>query len=103
MSANGKFYFKPAKGEYIETSVFLEEDDRSAIYGTVWESKSKPMEDALVCLFKAKEEGSHRPVSCQFTDCEGHFFFGPLESDILYVIKIYKDNVKFRELEISPD
>ena len=103
MSANGKFYFKPAKGEYIETSVLLEDEDRSAIYGTVWESKDRPLEGALVFLFKAKDREIHKPLSCQFTDSEGQFFFGPLDSDALYLIKIYKDSVKFRELEISPE
>ena len=33
----------------------------------------------------------------------GHFIFGPLESETLYLVKVYKDSIKLRELEIKTE
>lgn len=98
MSASSKFYFKPARGEQIETTVHIEPDMRSAICGTVREKQDKAVEGALVLLFKAGQEVSL--LGRQFTDEEGQFYFGPIESEMLYLIKVFKNNIKIRELEI---
>jgi len=102
MTGYAKFYFKPSAGELIETIVHTEFDKRTAICGTVLDKEDNPVEDALVLLFRLTEEGEEL-VYRIFTDKAGYFIFGPLESDVLYLIKIYKNSVKLRELEIRTD
>ena len=102
MTGYAKFYFKPATGEQIETIVHTETDKRTAICGTVLDNDEAPVENALVLLFRLggeKEELIYR----MFTDKAGYFVFGPLEYDVLHLIKIYKNSVKLRELEIRTD
>lgn len=98
MSSSAKFYFKPAEGEYIETNVRLVPEKTAAICGTVRDKSDKPQQGALVLLFKSGQEnvllGRH------ITDEDGQFSFGPLEPDVLYLIKVYKNSIKIRELEI---
>jgi protocatechuate 3,4-dioxygenase beta subunit len=101
MSASSKFYFRPAQGEQIETVIHMEPDQRSAISGIVRDRSDQPVEGALVLLFQAEREGIL--YGRQFTDDEGRFFFGPIESEVLYLIRIYKNQIKIRELEIVAD
>ena len=98
LSSGEKFYFKPAAGEHIETTVNLTPDSSAAISGTVFSGKGTRVSGALVLLFRTGEE--KKLIDRQFTDDEGHFFFGPIEGDVMYQIKIYKNHVKIRELEI---
>jgi protocatechuate 3,4-dioxygenase beta subunit len=96
-----KFYVKPAPGEPVETAVSLERDLSAAVSGTVISSGGAPVGEALVLLFRAGEEKTL--IGSQLTDDEGQFFFGPIEGDVLYQIKIYKNTVKVRELEVIAD
>ena len=98
MSAGVNFYFKPAAGEQIETAVNLEPDSSAAILGTVRFSENVPVSGALVLLFRAGNE--KMLLDRQLTDEEGQFFFGPIEGGVMYQIKIYKNHIKIRELEI---
>ena len=99
MSAGTEFFFRPAEGEYIETVVYIEQEKASAICGKVkYEGDKGAVNEALVLLFRAG--GEKELVDRQFTNVEGQFYFGPIESNELYLIKIYKNNVKIRELEI---
>jgi hypothetical protein len=100
---NSKFYFRPAKGEQISTVITPENDDKSAICGRVVDAKGRPVENALVLLFLANEASEPNFMSRFCTDDDGHFIFGPLECDTLYLIKVYKNNIKLRELEIMTD
>ncbi len=100
MSAFSKFYFKPTKGEWIQTTVSPDSDSDSGIYGTV-EEKGKAVKDALVLLFRAEGEITGGFISAVITGSEGEFAFGPLIPGQLYVIKVFKDQLKLRELEIS--
>jgi len=102
MTGYAKFYFKPSAGELIETIVHTDIDNRTAICGTVLDKEDNPVENALVLLFRSTEEGEEL-VYRIFTDKAGYFVFGPLESHELYLIKIYKNSVKLRELEIRTD
>lgn len=102
MTGYAKFYFKPATGELIETVVHTENDKRTAICGTVLDKDENPVENALVLLFKPLD-GKEELIFRIFTDKSGYFVFGPLESEVLYLIKIYKNSVKLRELEIRTD
>lgn len=99
MSAFAKFYFRPTKGEWIHTVVAPEEVEGNGIYGKV-EEKSRPVKGAMVLLFRADGEKTGDLLSAVTTDDEGEFVFGPLTDGELYLIKVYKDSVKLRELEI---
>ncbi|NMA26006.1 MAG: carboxypeptidase regulatory-like domain-containing protein [Clostridiales bacterium] len=98
LSSVAKFYFKPAEGEHIETTVKIESEKAAAICGTVKDRGDAPVEGALVLLFKSGQD--KRLIDRQFTDEEGQFSFGPIEGNVLYLIKVYKNSVKIRELEI---
>ena len=101
LSSVAKFYFKPAEGEHIVTSVKIEQEKAAAICGTVRDKGGAVVEGALVLLFRSGQE--KKLLDRQFTDEEGLFSFGPLEGNVLYLIKVYKNNVKIRELEIVAD
>ena len=98
MSAGARFYFKPAGGEQVDTTIRIENDKSAAICGTVVDGGGAAVTGALTLLFSA--EGDKRLIGSRFTDEEGQFFFGPIEGERLYLIKIYKNNTKIRELEI---
>ncbi len=104
MSESAKFYFKPAQSEQIETAVHIESDRRSAILGTVLDERERPIENAMALLYRAdRQEGCPEFLCCMFTDSDGAFTFGPLEHDVLYLIKIFRGSVKIRELEIRAE
>lgn len=100
MSTYSKFYFRPAKGEQISTTLTPEPDESSAICGRVTDGRGRPVEGALVLLFRSEEEHAPALLARFCTDDDGHFLFGPLESETLYLIKVFKNNVKLRELEV---
>lgn len=103
MSTYKKFYFRTAGGEQINTTLAPLPDDRGAICGKVIDERSRPVEEALVLLLLSPPEGEPELMSRAYTDDDGHFLFGPLESDKLYLIKVFKNDVKLRELEIKVD
>jgi protocatechuate 3,4-dioxygenase beta subunit len=101
LSATTKFYVRPGENERIETAVRLDPEARSTIHGTVRDKDGRPLEDAAVLLFVT---GNHpdelRLFSQTFTDDNGQFFFGPLEPGRLYLVKLFQNAVKTRELEL---
>ena len=103
MSTYSKFYFRPAKGEQITTTITPEGDVYSAIFGRVIDAKQRPIEDALVLLFRVNDGQGPDLVSRFRSDGDGDFMFGPLESGALYLIKVYKDRLNVRELEVQMD
>jgi hypothetical protein len=99
MSAYSKIFFRPGRGEQISTTVTLEQESESAICGRVRDKSGRAVENAMVLLFKS--DMKDKVPQCRFfTDEDGQFFFGPLESEALYIIKILKNDTKLRELEI---
>ncbi len=101
MSSVAKFYFKPAEGEHVETTVGIDQEKAAAVCGTVRNREGAAVEGALVLLFRSGQE--RKLIDRQFTDDEGQFSFGPIEGNVLYLIKIYKNSIKIRELEIIAD
>jgi hypothetical protein len=101
LSSVTKFYFKPAEGEHVETTVKIEPEKAAAVCGTVRDKTGAVVENALVLLFRSGQD--KKLLDRQFTDEEGQFSFGPIEGNILYLIKVYKNSVKLRELEIVAD
>ncbi|MDR1131894.1 MAG: carboxypeptidase-like regulatory domain-containing protein [Oscillospiraceae bacterium] len=100
MSAFAKFYFRPAKGEKIHTVVTPQADESCGICGKVTDGQGNT-EGALVLLFETRGQETGKLAASVVTDEDGEFAFGPLAAGELYVIKIYKDSMKLRELEIS--
>lgn len=96
-----EFFFKPGQGELIHTTVKLSEDGRCAVLGRVLSNDGKPVKEALAMLFN--DPDSQIPSAQTFTDERGAFLFGPLESGRLHLIKIYKDGVRIRKLELFPE
>ena len=94
-----KFFFRPGKGEQIETTVRLLPDSRSAVYGTIRDAGGAPIRDAAVFLFESPEEGEPRLVSRMFTDERGQFLFGPLDPGTLYLAEVFSGELRVRQLE----
>jgi hypothetical protein len=104
--ADAKFFFKPGEGAHIETRVTLRREKSAAVCGTVMDvtdgiggdapTRDAPVQGALVLLFRADDL---RFLDRQFTDEDGQFFFGPLDGDELYLVKIHKPGVSPRSLE----
>ncbi|HHU22127.1 MAG TPA: hypothetical protein GXZ52_01715 [Clostridiales bacterium] len=103
MSTYSKIYFRPAKGEQIETVIKLAQDERCAICGRVLDEKGKPVADALILLFRVQDGDKLQLISRFCTDEDGYFVFGPLDGEVLYLIKIFKGDIKLRELEIKTE
>lgn len=99
MSAFAKFYFRPQKGEKIHTVVVPKEEESSGIFGKVIDESGVAVTDALVALFEA--EGKGELIASAFSDEEGEFSFGPLESGKLYFVRVTVNSLMIRELEIS--
>lgn len=101
-----KFGFIPGENEQIETVIRVPEERRSIIHGAVKDYHNNVVEDAIVKLYEViSHHGKHRlkPLTHTFTDKCGHFAFGPLWPSKHYVIKVWINDVKIRELIIHPD
>ena len=103
MSIYGRFYFRPAPGEQIHTEICPAPDGFSAILGAVRECDGEPVENAMTLLFRVAKTGDPELIAQFATDEEGHFFFGPLPGDELYLVKVFKSALNVRELEIPAD
>jgi hypothetical protein len=100
VSAYAKFYFRPAKGEKIHTIVTPKEDTSCGLCGKVMDGEEK-LAGALVLLFETQGQAPGRLLASNITDEDGEFAFGPLAPGELYIVKVYKDSLKLRELEIT--
>ncbi len=103
MTTFSELYFKPGPGEQVETAVHMQEDNRSAISGVVLDKNDKPVADAMLLLYKTGGPGEQSAIARVFTEKNGEFAFGPLTAGELYRIKVYKNSIKLRELEIRAD
>jgi protocatechuate 3,4-dioxygenase beta subunit len=103
MSAYAKFFFRPAKGEHISTVIGPELDARAVISGRVVDSRERPIEDAILLLYRVSDGELPELLSRFCTDEDGQFIFGPLEGGRLYMIKVYKGGIQMRELEIKTE
>lgn len=100
------FNFTPGENEQIEAIIKVPKEPRSVILGTVKDCYNKVVKDAVVKLFK--DEDCHNPCKLEpithtFTDECGQFLFGPLDPNCKYVIKVWINHVKIRELVIKPE
>ena len=87
-------YDRIKPNEEIDLCIVLDEEKRAAIHGEVKFPNGKPVEGAVVKLFKKKESKGCfdtcdlEPVTFTFTDKCGQFLFG-VESEKDYVIKVF--------------
>jgi hypothetical protein len=101
-----KFDFVPKENEQIEAVIRIPEEKRSVIHGIVKDWRNKVVKDAVVKLFEVVGSGNSnalKPITHTFTDEYGQFLFGPLCAYKKYVIKVWFDDVRIRELVITPD
>ena len=101
MSIYGRFYFRPGEGELLTTQLSCTQKPGGAVLGQVRTREGAPTPGALVLLFRVPEQGEIRLLERFVTDEEGQFFFGPLESGELYLVKVFKSGLELRELEIA--
>ena len=99
MSIYGRFYFRPGEGEQINTRLCCARSQGSAVMGEVINEEGLAVSGALALLFRVPERGRTEFLAEFITDEEGHFFFGPLESGQLYLVKVYKGEQDIRFLE----
>lgn len=100
-----KFSVTPDENEQIHAVVKVPKESRSVIHGIVIDECNKPLKDAVVKLLK---ESKHDPkrleaITHTFTDEHGQFLFGPLCPHVKYVIKVWVNHVKIRDLVIKPE
>ena len=101
-----KFDFCPRENEQIEVYIKVPEEKRSVIHGVVKDWRNKVVKDAVVKLFEEVPKGDEcdlKPITHTFTDECGQFLFGPLYAHKKYVIKVWFDDVRIREMEITPE
>lgn len=100
------FDFVPDENEQIDAIVKVPKEPRSVIHGIVKDCNNKVVKDAVVKLFKMidpKKPHILEPLTHTFTDSCGQFIFGPLCPHVKYVIKVWINHVKIRELIVKPD
>lgn len=101
-----KFEFVPGVNEQIEAIVRVPEEKRSVIHGVVKDWRNKIVKDAVVKLFEVCSTANSytlKPINHTFTDEYGQFLFGPLCPNKKYLIKVWFNEAKIRELPITPD
>lgn len=99
MNFSQSFYVKPAAHEVVETTVSLAADQRPALIGTVVGPGDKPVDGALITVYRADAPGA--PIGALYTDAAGRFAFGPLAPGQLYQVKVFKASEDVRALEQS--
>lgn len=99
------FGFTPEKNEQLDVVIKVPQEPRSVIHGVVKNYKNEVVKDAVVKLFreKRKDPCDLEPITHTFTDEWGHFLFGPLEPNQKYVIKVWIEDIKNREIVIEPE
>lgn len=100
-----KFNVVPEGNEQIDVIVKVPKEPRSVIHGVVIDECNKPVKDAVVKLLKMSNcEPNHLdPITHTFTDDHGQFLFGPLSPHVKYVIKVWINHVKTREIVIKSE
>ncbi|MDR3766199.1 MAG: carboxypeptidase-like regulatory domain-containing protein [Butyricicoccus sp.] len=100
MNLQQSFFVRPGAHERVETIVHLQEDRRPALLGTVHSETGRPVQDALVTVYRSgRADEADQPVGVVYTDALGRFAFGPLEPDELYQIQVFKNGATSRVLE----
>ena len=99
MSISGTFYFRPAEGELVTADYTPAAQEESILCGRLSDGEGRPIPDAAALLFLDELEVPTL-VARTVTDKEGQFIFGPLESGHLYLVKVFKNDLRDRRLEL---
>ena len=99
MSDYSRFFARPDEGELLTARVTLTGQPGCAILGTACTPEGRPAQGALALLFSIAEDGSPALLGQFVTDEEGQFFFGPLQSGRLYLVKLAAGGSGVRVLE----
>lgn len=99
-----KFNVTPEENEQIDAVIKVPEETRSVFHGVVIDECNRPIHNAVVKLLTMDCNNEHlEPITHTFTDKNGEFLFGPLCAHVKYVIKVWINNVKTREIVIRPE
>jgi uncharacterized GH25 family protein len=99
-----KFNFQPGENEQIDAVIKVPQETRSVFHGFVIDENNKPIKNAVVkLLIEDSTNKRFQPVTHTFTDSNGEFALGPLCAHMKYVIKIWDNNVKTKQIVIKPD
>lgn len=100
-----KFNVIPEENEQIDAIIKVPKEPRSVIHGVVLDDCNKPKKDAVVKLLKESKHDPKRlePITHTFTDEHGQFLFGPLCPHVKYIVKVWINHVKTREIVIKPE
>jgi hypothetical protein len=96
-----RFAFTPNQSERIEAVVTVPKEQRAVLHGTVYDMDGKRIPDAVVRLFLCSGDALE-PTADTFTDGDGEFVFGPIETESSYVVKVYVGGVTLREITVRP-
>lgn len=100
-----KFEITPEENEQIEATIILPKESRSVLHGVVKNYRNCEVENAVVKVFEMVEhcgEYNLTPIGHTFTDKFGQFLFGPLCSGRHYVVKVWVNDVRIREIVVTP-
>ena len=92
-----EFYIKPGAGECARAAIPLPESQGGVIYGTVTDEQG-PVVDALVVLL---EQETDQMKGYTVTDSLGRFWFGPLDDETLYFLRVQKPGGSLRLVELG--
>jgi hypothetical protein len=90
-------YLKPGAGEILDLAATLPAEDSALISGLVAEASDAPVVGALVLLL---DQETGNLLSHTLSDDQGRFWFGPLEPDRLYMLRVQKPGGKARTVEL---
>ena len=97
----GSCTFSTGCNQQINAIARIENEDRSAILGTVVNNSGRAIADAVVVLLKVTDRCSiPTPITHTFTDRYGQFVFGPLCHNTTYMLKIYKDDINVDNINL---
>lgn len=89
-----------------KTLVSVQEEKWGIINGIIKDWNGKPAKNAVVKLYEISydaDEYALNPITLTFSDENGEFAFGPLNSNEEYVVKIWFENAKVNQFIISPE
>jgi len=93
-----RFYVRPSGCEQVTANFTVPESGIGVLLGSVVNSDGKAVEGALTILFSPEDIGN--PLAMCIADSDGQFAFAPLEAEKLYLVKIFCNEFKLRELQV---
>lgn len=96
-----EFEFTPKSCEEIDACIKVPCDPRGVISGRILDCCNKPIRSATLKLFEKTCKDELCPLTHTFTDENGLFLFGPLCPCTTYVIKIFVNEVKNKQIKID--